>query len=202
MPEVTELKQWNGLYCPSCEKHGVRVYPMPRTYGMKAYTARCQNCGYSVSGLGSDGTQRKAVEEWESLCEHAMQVKKQLFGETKMEEQLELEVTTTPGVTEWFDLDRVQPGPEGWYEVRYKMTEEEREARKPGMQRRYWHSHDDMMGFAGWMSWPVDVGQDYSEDCMRQISIKRATYGYGAMEWRGLAGPHPDMSRKKIRIAG
>lgn len=123
-----------------------------------------------------------------------------------MGKQLELDVTAFLGVTDWFDLDQVQPEVEGWYEVRYKMTEEEREARKPGLQRRYWHppSFGAFHGSAGWMSWPVDVGQSYSDDCMRQISIKKGTYGYGAMEWRGLQGPHPDFgmvqSRKKIKV--
>jgi DNA-directed RNA polymerase subunit RPC12/RpoP len=194
-------KEWAGLYCPNCDDHGVRILPNPRTYGMKDFKATCQKCGYSVNNMGRDGNMRAAVDEWKSLCEHALEVKKQLLGATTMKsEQLELDVNAFIGRTPWFDGGEAVPDREGWYDVRFKMSDEERKRRKPAHTRRYWSAKP------GNFSWAVVVGEEMEMDGAELGLRKRQEYkgSFASLEWRGLTEQHPDLRErpKRTKIAG
>lgn len=199
---MNTIKTWQGLFCPNCEEHGVRIIPNLRTFGMKSYKATCQHCGYGMDNLGSDGTQRKAVDEWESVCEHAAAVKKQLLGATKMKEpeQLELDVGAFMGIngataarTPWFDGTWDQPAYTGWYEARYKMSDAERAQREQPLQRRYWSKT------RGAFSRPVNVGEEYSEDDLYGITHIQATPPASSLEWRGLT---PGQTAEELQSVG
>jgi hypothetical protein len=195
--------------CPRCDADGwqgdVVLYPQrDRHSGTKAYTARCQLCGFAIDGLGSDGTRAKALDEWQALCDHAMQVKKHILGATKMGKQLELNISN---VTQWFDAAESQPGLSGWYNVRFKMSDEEREARNPPLQRRWWDGQDVCF------SRPVYVGEEMSQERMEEIKLKPSTFLLNDLEWQGLQEPHPEMygeeeaalakaGAKRVKIAG
>lgn len=97
--------------------------------------------------------------------------------------QLELDVVAFIGVTDWIDAAEHPPEYSGWYEVRYKMSEEERELRGGlDVERRWWHGGDQTF------SWPVVVGRDTEED--EKIAVdKQATAPLSMLEYRGLKQP-------------
>lgn len=175
---------WHNLFCPRCEEHSVMISASTRysTLNRTSYTAQCR-CGYSVDFLGSDGTLRKAVAEWKQLCRAAAQVKQQLLGEQKMKSSEQLDLFE---VTEWIDCLEHLPETSGWYDVRYKMSEEERESREATEPtRRWWH------GDAQCWSWPVVVGNSTDEDeAEARARLARVTL-VPALEWRGLVSQHP-----------
>lgn len=185
---------WHNLECPSCGTHGVMIsasYGGRGTNDLTAYKAQCR-CGYNVDHLGSDGTLRKAVAEWKQLCRAAAQVKQQLLGEQKMKsEQMELNITAFLGVTNWVDGAVLSPLLPGWYDVRYKMSDEEREERGEDHVRRWWH--DD----AECWSWPVQVGNSTNEDeAAAKARLARMDL-VPALEWRGLNEQHPDLRLRR-----
>ena len=182
------LVGWHNLWCPNCENFGVMISASEGgrgTNSLTSYTAQC-GCGYSVPFLGSDGTIRKAVAEWKQLIRAAKKVKLQLLGAQKMKaEQLSLDVEAFIGTTPW--IDGMVPRIEGWYDVRYKMTEEERATRGTAQTRRWWH------GDAQCWSWPVEVGNSTEEDeAVAKAKLARVELTQ-ALEWRGLNEQHPDM---------
>lgn len=186
-----------ALWCPNCDVLG-RVTLLPerdRYSGKRSYKARCSACGYSIDDLGSDGTQTKAADEWQSLCEHAMQVKKQLLGETGMtEKQLELKLNVTAfiGLTAWFSIDAESDLPPltGWYNVRFKMSDEEREERQLPPMRRWWSTK--LQSF----SWAVPVGEELDNAEINTRKWQQFSGRLDGLEWQGLAGPHPDLPSK------
>ncbi len=105
----------------------------------------------------------------------------------KEAQQLELNVTAFLGLTEWFDAAKIRPPEPGWYNVRFKMGEAEREERKPILQRRWWSSA------ARTFSYPVNVGEDFSEAELLHCKEHRASAPTETFEWQGLASQHPDL---------
>lgn len=178
------------LWCPNCDIAGkVQILPQRDLYsGVRSCKATCKACGYSIDQLGSDGTLAKAEDEWRAICEHALEVKKQLLGATKMtEKQLELDINAAIGVTDWFDGAKRLPILSGWYNVRYKMSDREREERKPTPQRRWWNAG------AQRFSWPIAIGEEStSDEILRLITHTEATKSNDYFEWQGLVRQHPE----------
>lgn len=185
------------LWCPNCDILG-RVQLLPqrdRESGAKSYNGICTACRYSIDQLGSDGTQTKAADEWQAICEHAAAVKKQLTGATKMaEKQLELDIPAFIGLTNWIDAGKKPPEYAGWYNVRRKMTEEERVERKPSLERRWWSPRSQSF------SWPVQVHEgweDQAAECAKQRESRIALHD---LEYQGLLEPHPELAAGRFRM--
>lgn len=193
---VSTTSDGSPLWCPSCDVLGrIQLVPYRDLHsGTRHHKAKCTACGYSIDNLGSDGTRYKAADEWQSLCEHALQVKKHLFGATKMGKQLELDVNAFIGLTGWFDALNAQPVLSGWYNVRRKISDEEREARNPPLQRRWWNGRSESF------SRPVTVGEEMSAEDIDHIKHREATASLIDLEWQGLTGPHPELQYEKPRI--
>ncbi len=122
----------------------------------------------------------------ESLCDKVAQTT----------EQLELLGTTTLiGLTAWFDAAITVPTVSGWYNVRYKMSEEERESRQPGLQRRWWNVESNSFG------WPVIVGDAVSDEDLVRCQLRISTAPTIAFEWQGLSWKHPDMPRRMTSLS-
>jgi len=186
------------LWCPNCDVlGGVLLYPNKDRYlGTRTWEARCKFCGYSIGGLGSDGTRQKAADEWQAICEHALAVKEQLLGATKMaEKQLELDIPSFIGLTAWISIDAESDLPvrEGWYNVRFKMSDrerQEREARKLPTTRRWWSAR--LQSF----SWAVEVGEELDSAEINTRKWQEFSGRLDGLEWQGLTGPHPDLPTK------
>lgn len=109
--------------------------------------------------------------------------------------QLELNVNAFLGLTDWMDAAAVQPITNGWYDVRFKMSEEERAIRGIVLERRWWDGESKSF------SWAVEVGGPMSEE---EIASRKALKRKGDdadLEWRGLLNPHPDLSRSRVRFS-
>jgi hypothetical protein len=180
---------WSNLWCPRCEKHGVHICA---SHGggrneLTSYRAECPYCKYSEGFLGSDGTIRTAVAEYKRLCRQALAAKKLTTGESGMQEQqLELNINAFPGVTDWEDAANKLPAQAGWYNVRVKMTDEEREIRKAPLQRRWWDAGAQCFGR------PVNVGEEYGNEDLIHAIRTATTHDVRDFEWQGLQGRHPD----------
>lgn len=110
-----------------------------------------------------------------------------------MNEQLELNVTAFIGVTPWIDAEVLVPLISGWYNVRYKMSDEEREERDPPLQRRYWSTTRNHF------SWPVEVGSEPSSEEMARCESRDAAASPSAFEWQGLTSQHPESNLMRRR---
>lgn len=185
------------LWCPNCDVMGrVRLIPQrDRESGTRSCKGTCGACGYSIDQLGSDGTQSKAADEWQAISEHALEVKKQLLGATKMaEKQLELDIPAFIGFTDWIDAGKKPPEYAGWYNVRRKMTEEERVERKPSLERRWWSPRSQSF------SWPVQVHEgweDQAAECAKQRESRIALHD---LEYQGLLEPHPELAAGRFHM--
>ncbi len=202
---------WHGLYCPACAGHTVMIRASEGGRGsgdLTSYVAECAECKKRVDYLGTDGTIRKAVAEWKTFCR--AELKKQQPGETKMKailgslcdkvaqttEQLELLGTTTLiGLTPWVDGAYLVPAESGWYNVRYKMSDKEREERQPKLQRRWWNVESHSWG------WPVVVGDTVSDEDLIRCQLQIATAPNAAFEWQGLTFKHPDMPKRMTSLS-
>jgi hypothetical protein len=117
------------------------------------------------------------------------------------EKQLELDITASPGITAWFDAGKVQPAEDGWYGVRRKMSDEEREIRKPLSERRWWSGREKCF------SRPVVVGEDWDPRDILIAQLQASRIALHDLEWHGLLAPHPELekpegARKRIKIVG
>jgi hypothetical protein len=120
-------------------------------------------------------------------------VKKQLLGETGMAEQMELDVTTSLGVTDWIDAVLSPPTLSGWYDARVKMSEEERQERQPDHQRRWWNAGTQTF------SMPVTVGEECQEEELTAMSLKHSPRDLSTLEYRGLKEQHPKLTLLRKR---
>lgn len=98
-------------------------------------------------------------------------------------QQFELDVNAFLGVTDWFSASDQPPVHAGWYDVRFKMSEEEREAREPQEGRRWWYPE------AKCFSWLIPEGVTHSPEDMEARRLKHSVIGLASFEYRGSREP-------------
>jgi len=104
-----------------------------------------------------------------------------------MGKQLELDVNAFMGLTDWFGMTgETEPIRNGWYNVRFKMSDEERAERKPEPMRRWYQ-----IGW-GW-SRPLVIGSEMSQLETHEQANTPASVNLEFLEWQGLLAPHPDL---------
>lgn len=98
----------------------------------------------------------------------------------RRQQQVALPLDQPPQLTQWFPADVFAPERTGWYNVRFKMTDDEREQRQPKPARRWFDG-------STW-SIPCQLGADdeYADDVKR---AKPTTVALSYLEWQGLTAP-------------
>lgn len=175
---------WHNLYCPSCKKHGVSIKindALVRDGWKPCYGTTCSHCLAIVNFLGQDGTLRTAVAEWKRVCRTAIKLEREKSMSNG--QQMELDVNAFLGVTDWLDPSKQPPAHAGWYDVRFKMSDEEREAREPHEGRRWWHPGQ------GCFSRMVPAGANFTPEELEDVRKKLSSIHVSSFEYRGSREP-------------